>query len=85
MLSAVNHASSTPAANQPSASARQPAPQTKSQPTPTDTVTLSPAAQLQQELTETPAQTAQEARQGDLQAKNLQARRQPRSVTGCEN
>jgi hypothetical protein len=73
MLSGVNHASSTSAANQPTASARQPAPQTKSQPTATDTVTLSPPAQLQQELSETPTQTAQEARQGDTQAKKLQA------------
>jgi hypothetical protein len=74
MLSGVNHVSSTSAANQTSASARQPAPQTKSQPTTTDTVTLSRAAQLQQELTETPNQTAREARSGDVQAKNLQAR-----------
>ena len=73
MLSAVNHASSASAANQPSASARQPAPQAKPQLSTTDTVTLSPAAQRQQELSETPTQTAQEARQGDPQAKKLQA------------
>jgi hypothetical protein len=74
MLSGINHGSSNSAANQPAASARQPAPQTKSQPTAADTVTLSPAAQLQQELNETSTQTAQEARNGDIQAKNLQAR-----------
>jgi hypothetical protein len=74
MLSGVNHVSSTATSNQSSPSTRQPAPQVKSQSSNTDTVTLSPAAQLQQELTETPAQTGQEARQGDIQAKNLQAR-----------
>jgi len=74
MLSATTHVNSTPAAAQPSAAARQPAPQAKSQPAPTDTVTLSPAAQQQQELVETPTQTAREASKGDIQARNLQAR-----------
>jgi hypothetical protein len=74
MLSATAHITSTAAANQTSAAARPAVPQAKSQPAPTDTVTLSPAAQLQQELTETPTQTAREATQGDIQAKNLQAR-----------
>jgi len=53
--------------------------QSKPQPTATDTVQISSAAQaaLQaalQEARETPFQTAQEARRGDLQAKHLQAR-----------
>ncbi len=74
MLSAINHVSSTSTSNQASTAARQPAPSSNSQPTKTDTVTLSPAAQLQQELTETPTQTVREASQGDIQAKNLQAR-----------
>ena len=53
--------------------------QSKPQPTATDTVQISSAAQsaLQkalQEATETTAQTAKEARSGDLQAQHLQAR-----------
>jgi hypothetical protein len=48
--------------------------QAKSQPA-TDTVQISSAAkQILQEATETAAQTAQEARGGDLQAKRLLAR-----------
>jgi hypothetical protein len=74
MLTASTHVNSAQAADQTWAAARQPAPQAKSQPAPTDTVTLSPAAQLQQELTEPSTQTAREAGQGDIQAKNLQAR-----------
>ncbi len=54
--------------------APQAAPQQKPQAAPSDTVTLSPAAQLRQELGETPAQTANEARGGDIQAKHLLAR-----------
>jgi hypothetical protein len=51
----------------------------KPQPTFTDTVQISSAATAAakaalQELTETPYQTDQEARKGDLQAKRLQAR-----------
>jgi hypothetical protein len=56
------------------AAARQPAPQAKPQPAPKDTVTLSAAAALRQELTETSVQTAREAAQGDVQARNLLAR-----------
>ena len=57
----------------------QPAPQMKSQPTTTDTVQISSAsksalAQALAEATETPAQTAQEARSGDIQAKRLLAK-----------
>lgn len=73
MLSAISHVSATPNTNQPSASARQPPPQANSQPSSTDTVTLSASAQLQQELTETSAQTAREASKGDIQAKHLQS------------
>lgn len=74
MLSAISHVSSTPTANQSPVPTQQSTPQAKSQPAPTDTVTLSPAVQLQQELIETPTQTAREASKGDIQAKNLQAR-----------
>ena len=74
MLSATTHVSSPPAADHASAATRQPAPQPKAQAAPKDTVTLSPTAQLQQELTETSAQTDREATQGDIQAKHLQAR-----------
>ena len=38
------------------------------------TVTISPAAQAAQEASETHAQTAQEARGNDIQAKNLVAK-----------
>ena len=58
-------------ANKPAASP-QPTPQ--AQAVPTDTVKLSAAASLRQELTETSAQTAREASHGDIQAKNLLAR-----------
>ena len=49
---------------------------TKSKPKPstTDTVTISAAAQALQEATETSAQTAKEARSGDIQAQHLLAR-----------
>ena len=51
------------------------APQSKPQPTATDTVQISSAGQAAlQEATETDVQTAKEARSGDLQAKHLQAR-----------
>lgn len=73
MLSATTHLNS-PAAHQTSAAARQAVPQTKSEPAPADTVTLSPASQLRHELTESSSQTAREASQGDIQAKNLRAR-----------
>ncbi|MGC2321144.1 MAG: hypothetical protein WA463_00805, partial [Terriglobales bacterium] len=47
--------------------ARPPAPQPKPQPAsvPTDTVVISAAAKAMQEMSETPAQTAQEAAAGD--------------------
>lgn len=57
-----------------STAARQPAPQAKPQPSLKDTVQLSAAAALRQELTETSAQTAREASRGDIQAKNRLAR-----------
>jgi hypothetical protein len=50
MLSATTHVNSTPAADQASGAAQRTPTQAKSQPASTDTVTLSPAAQLQQEL-----------------------------------
>ncbi len=53
----------------------QPSPQTKSQPTTTDTVQISSAAKAAlAEATETSAQTAKEARSGDIQAKKLLAK-----------
>jgi hypothetical protein len=75
MINPVSNGSQTHAAVQPSA-ARQSAPQAKAQPQPaaTDTVQLSSAKALLQETLETPAQTAREARSGDLQAKRLLAR-----------
>ena len=52
------------------------APQSKPQPTATDTVQISSAGQAAlQEATETDVQTAKEARSGDLQAQRLQARK----------
>ena len=51
------------------------APQLKPQSTPGDTVQISDTAKAAlQEATETPFQTAKEARSGDLQAKRLLAR-----------
>jgi len=73
MLAPISQATQAQAANQPTA-ARQPAPQAKSQPAPTDTVQISAAAALHQELTETSVQTTNEASHGDIQAKNLLAR-----------
>ena len=73
MPAPITHVSQTQAAPQPAA-ARQPSPQAKPQPAPTDTVTLSAAASLRQELTETAVQTAREASHGDIQARNLLAR-----------
>jgi hypothetical protein len=53
----------------------RPAPaQSTAPPSPKDTVTLSAAALLNQELTETSVQTATEASHGDIQARNLLAR-----------
>ena len=73
MLTPVTNAAHTQAADQP-ATVRQPSPQAKPQPAPVDTVHLTGAAALRQELTETAVQTAREASQGDNQARNLLAR-----------
>jgi hypothetical protein len=73
MLTPITHATEAQAANQPTA-IRQPSPQLKTQPNPTDLVTLSAAATIRQELTETSVQTAREASLGDIQAKNLLVR-----------
>ena len=76
MVSSVNSISSAQAVAPP-AVASQPAAQssspTKASTSVTDTVRLSSAAQLAQEATETPAQTAKEANSGDLQARRLLA------------
>jgi len=56
----------------PSPSARQKAPQSKPQPTVTDTVHLTGGKAILQETLETSVQTAQEARGGDVQAMRLQ-------------
>ena len=51
------------------------APKSKPETTPTDTVQISSAAKVVlQEASETPTQTAQEARRGDRQAQRLLAR-----------
>jgi hypothetical protein len=74
MVAPISSAAPSPAAAQPAA-VRPPTPQAKPQaPRPVDTVTLSAAASLQQELTETSVQTANEATHGDIQAKHLLAR-----------
>jgi hypothetical protein len=73
MLNPITHATQAHPADQ-AATARQPAPQSKPQSAPQDTVKLSAAASLRQELTETSVQTAREASHGDIQAKNLLAR-----------
>jgi len=72
MLNPVSHSSPPEAAEQ--SPARQPAAQPTHYPAANDTVTLSPAAKIQQELAETSVQTSREAAQGDVQAKNLQTR-----------
>lgn len=75
----VNPVSSAPtevpvqAAVQPSQT-RQPAPAATPKAAVNDTVQLSNTAKIVQEATETQAQTAKEARSGDLQAKALLAR-----------
>src|SRR5579864_1536283 len=76
MVTPVSHVTQIQPSDQPTA-APQPSPKPKPQPVPTDTVTLSPAAVLRQELSETPTQTAAEARSGDIQAKHLLAREKP--------
>jgi hypothetical protein len=73
MSTAINHITQAqPAATQ--SKTAPPQPQAQPQPAPKDTVTISAAAALRQELTETSVQTAHEASQGDIQAKNLLAR-----------
>ena len=73
MVTPITHATQAPAADQ-STAVRQPSPQAKPQPAPTDTVNPSSGVALRQELTETAVQTAREASQGDIQAKILLAR-----------
>ncbi len=80
MVSQITHSSPPPAADH-SATTRS-APQPKTQSTPKDTVTLSPSAQIQQELAETSAQTKKEATQGDIQAKHLLARETAAKTAG---
>ena len=84
MISSIIGASSTPSATSmsPSVSRHAAAAQPSSSGAGRDTVHLSSSAQAQlsaaqaavQEATETPAQTAKEARGGDLQARHLLAR-----------
>jgi hypothetical protein len=74
MVSPISNATPAQVIPQPAA-ARQPAPQAQPpQAAPADTVHISAAAALRQELTETSAQTTREANNGDLQAKRLLAR-----------
>ena len=73
MVTPITHATQSPSAEQPTV-VRQPSPQVKPHPTPTDTVNLSAGVALRQELTENSVQTAREASQGDVQARNLLAR-----------
>jgi hypothetical protein len=75
MVSPIAHSTQAPTAAAPSAATVQPAPQAKGRPAQAaDKVTLSAAASLRQELTETSVQTAKEAGHGDIQARNLLAR-----------
>jgi hypothetical protein len=56
---------------------KAPAPESRPQPVPQDSVQLSSAAQSAlREATETPAQTAKEAGSGDMQAKLLLAKQE---------
>jgi len=75
MINPISHATQAQSAPQP---ARQPAPPAKAQPTPTDTVHISQAAQaaraIIQEVTESQAQTTREAAAGDVQARTLLSR-----------
>jgi hypothetical protein len=72
MVAPITHVNQTQAAAQPKVPQSSSPP--KTQPAPKDTVTLSAAAALHQELTETSVQTAREAGNGDIQARNLLAR-----------
>jgi hypothetical protein len=73
MITPIPHATPAQAADQ-STAARQPSLQPTPPPAATDTVTLSAAATVRQELAETSVQTAREASLGDIQAKNLLVR-----------
>lgn len=73
MLNPISHATPAQAVVQPK-HAPPAAPPAKTQAAPTDTVHISAAAALRQELTETSVQTTREANNGDIQAKNLLAR-----------
>jgi hypothetical protein len=79
MVSAISNATQTqPVAQSTGTSAQKPAQSKPQSATTTDSVQLSQAAQAMlaalQEARETPAQTAQEASLGDLQAKRLLAK-----------
>jgi outer membrane biosynthesis protein TonB len=78
MIHPVSSSTQTQAAAQPKAAPQQAAqpqqPAKAKPPSPTDTVTLSAAKQITQELAETSAQTTKEAAGGDIQAKHLLAR-----------
>ena len=77
MVNPISSATQAQAAPE-SSTARQPSSPAKTQPNPADTVQLSSGAlaarAVVQELTENRTQTAQEARAGDVQARNLLAR-----------
>ena len=75
-ISPVTQTNSTEvASNAPVIPVNKEATQPKPQPTATDTVQISSAAQAAlKEVTETAVQTTKEARSGDLQAQHLQAR-----------
>jgi hypothetical protein len=76
MISPVSSATQAQAVAQPKAATQPAAPaaQSKAQASPTDTVKLSSAAQIQQEAVELPSQTAKEAAGGDAQARRLLAK-----------
>jgi hypothetical protein len=79
MVSAISHATQTqPVARATATATRKPAPSKSSSAPKSDTVQLSPTAQAalaaMKEATETPAQTAKEAGQGDRQAQRLLAK-----------
>jgi hypothetical protein len=75
MSDPISGVSAVQAAPQPTEVRPKAPPEPQSQPVPTDTVQLSRAALAAlEEATETSAQTAKEARGGDLQAKKLLAK-----------
>jgi len=73
MITPVNSATHAQATVQTKATL-QPQAQAKTQPGPTDTITISAAKQIVQEAIESSSQTAREAANGDNQAKRLLAR-----------